>query len=73
MAYTLGQTRPIQAEREKKEFSGKLVKPLSANPTKLSNTLKQFVDKFPSSFLSLFDHFVGLALKGLSCSSKNHP
>ena len=28
--------------------------PLSANPTKWSNTLKQ-----------LFDHFVGLALKGL--------
>ena len=31
MAYTSGQTRPIQAEREKKEFSGKLVNPLSAN------------------------------------------
>ena len=35
--------------------------PLSANPTKWSNTLKQFV-----AFLSVFNHFVGLALKGLS-------
>ena len=34
------------------------VNPLSANPTKWSNTLKQFVGK-----LSVFDHFVGLALK----------
>ena len=30
--------------------------PLSANPTKWSNTLKQFV---------VFDQFVGLLLKGL--------
>ena len=33
---------------------------LSANPTKWSNTLKQFVGK-----LSVFRHFVGLALRGL--------
>ena len=39
---------------------------LSANPTKRSNTLKQFVDKLPTSCLSWFDHFVGLSLKGLS-------
>ena len=38
---------------------------LSANPTKWSNTLKQFVGKFPTNFLSVFDHFVGLALIGL--------
>ena len=31
-----------------------------------SNTLKQFVDKKPTNCLSMFDHFVGLALKGLS-------
>ena len=36
--------------------------PLSANPTKWSNTLKQFV----SNCLNVFDHFVKLALKGLS-------
>ena len=35
-----------------------MLKPLSANPTKWSHTLKQF--------LSVFDHFVGLALKWLS-------
>ena len=39
--------------------------PLSANPTKWSNTLKQFVGKLPTNCLSVFDHFVGLVLKGL--------
>ena len=39
--------------------------PLSANPTKWSNTLKQFVGNLPTNCLSVFDHFVGLALKGL--------
>ena len=39
---------------------------LSANSTKWSNTLKHFVGELPTSFLSVFDHFVGLALKGLS-------
>ena len=37
--------------------------PLSANPTKWSNILKQFVDKLPMNCLGVFDHFVGLALK----------
>ena len=41
------------------------VNPLSANPTKWSNTLKQFVDNFPTNCLSEFDHFVILELKGL--------
>ena len=40
--------------------------PLSANPTNWSNTLKQFVDNFPTNCLSVFDHFVKLALKGLT-------
>ena len=57
-----------------KEFN-----PLSANFTRWSNTLKQFVGKLPknclskrfvcklpTSFFSVFDHFVGLALKGFS-------
>ena len=39
---------------------------LNANPTKWSNTLKQFVGKMPMNFLSVFDHFVGLALEGLT-------
>ena len=38
--------------------------PLSVNPTKWPNTLREF---FGSS-LSVFDHFVGLALKRLSNS-----
>ena len=38
---------------------------LSANPTKWSNTLKQFVGNLPTNCLSVFDHFVILALKGL--------
>ena len=39
--------------------------PLSADPTKWSNILRQFVGKLPTNFLSVFDHFMGLALKGL--------
>ena len=39
--------------------------PLSTNPTKWSNTFKQFVGKLPTNCLSVFDHFVILALKGL--------
>ena len=34
--------------------------PLKANPTKWSNTVKQFVGR-----LRLSDHFIGLAFKGL--------
>ena len=41
------------------------VKPLNANPTKWSNTLKQFVGKLPTNCLSVFDHSVGLTLKEL--------
>ena len=40
--------------------------PLSANPTKWSNTLKQFVGNLPTNCLSVFDHFMNLALKGLT-------
>ena len=39
------------------------VNPLSANITKWSNTLKQFVSKLPTNCLSVFNNFVGLALK----------
>ena len=53
-----------------RKLTGKLpacfsVNPLRANPTKWSNTFKQFVDKLLTNCLSVFDHFVGLALKGL--------
>ena len=40
--------------------------PLSANPIKWSNTLKKFVGNLPTNCLSVFDHFVGLAFKGLT-------
>ena len=39
--------------------------PLSAKFPKWSNKLKQFVGKLPTNCLSVFDQFVGLALKGL--------
>ena len=39
--------------------------PLSANFTKWSNTLKQFIGKLSTNCLSVLDHFVGLVLKGL--------
>ena len=42
------------------------INPLRANPAKWSNTLKQFVGKLPTNCLVVFDHFVGLALKGLN-------
>ena len=38
--------------------------PLNANPSKWSNTLKQFVGKLPTNCLSVFDHVVKLTLKG---------
>ena len=42
-----------------------LFNPFNANFKKWSNTLKQFVGKLATNCLSVFDHFVGLALKGL--------
>ena len=40
--------------------------PLSTSPTKWSKTLKQFVSSLLTNFLSVFDHSVGFALKGLN-------
>ena len=45
--------------------------PLSANPTKWSNTLKQFMGNLPTNCLSVFNHFVILAVKGLKSTKKN--
>ena len=39
---------------------------LSPKPTKWSNKLKKFVSKFPMNCLGVFEHFVRLALKGLT-------
>ena len=49
-----------------KPIKERCLNPLSANLTKFLNTLKQFVSKLPTNCLSAFDHFVGLALKGLT-------
>ena len=49
----------------RKLVKGWFVNPLSTNPTKWSDTLKQFVSKLSTNCLSVFDHFVGLALEGL--------
>ena len=46
--------------------------PLSANPTKWSNTLKQLVGNLPTNRLSMFHHFVGLTLKGLKHFETKH-
>ena len=43
----------------------KSLNPLNANPEKWSNTLEQFVGNLPTICLSVFDHFMNLALKGL--------
>ena len=41
------------------------INPLSSNPTKWLNTLKQFVGKLTTYCLSVFEHFVKLRQKGL--------
>ena len=43
-----------------------VLNPLSVNPTKWSNTRKQFVGNLPTNCVSVFDRFVKLALKGLT-------
>ena len=46
------------------------VNPLSANPKKWSNTLKQFVGNLPTNCLTVFDHFVNLTFKSLILSKQ---
>ena len=46
-------------------LNGYCIYPLSTNPTKWSNILKQFVGNLPTNSLSVFGHFMRLALKGL--------
>ena len=36
---------------------------LSANSTQWSSTLKEFVWNLPTNYLSVFDHFAGLAIE----------
>ena len=48
---------------------GQVVNPLSTNAAKWPNTLEQFVGKLATNCLSVFGHFVNLALKGLKSVS----
>ena len=55
-------------ERPKHPFvKQEYLNPLNANPEKWSNTLKQIVGNLSTICLSVFDHFMYLALKGLKC------
>ena len=47
-------------------------KSLSAKLTKWPNTLKQFVGNLPANCLSVFGHFLGLALKGIKFNKKDY-
>ena len=61
--YAFGQSECFLRPRYMKIDSNQLINPLSAKFIKWSNTFKQFVGKLPTNCLSVFDHFVGLALK----------
>ena len=47
---------------DKVSHEGLLSNPLSANPAKWSNTLKQFVGNLSTNCLSVSDHFMNLAM-----------
>ena len=56
----------MQSIKQKQNVSlYQILKPLSAKFIKWSNTLKQIVGRLPTICLSVFDHFSGLAFKGL--------
>ena len=59
---------PGQNLEKTAQCSTKLIQlnPLRVNFTKWSNTLKQIVGNLLTNFLSVLEHFVGLALKGLT-------
>ena len=59
-------SEPAVVKLQKRHSWAMIFKPLSANFTKWSNILKQFVGNFPTNCLSVFSHFVGLALKRLT-------
>ena len=51
--------------RNEKSWKNNIFDPVSANPTKWSNTLKRICRQNPTNCLSVFDHFIGLTLNGL--------
>ena len=52
--------------KTKNRFISGHFNPLSVNPIKFSNTLKQFVANLPTNYFSMFGHFMKLGLKGLN-------
>ena len=46
--------------------------PFSANFTKWSNTLKEFVGNLPTNCFSVFDHFMELALNRANVLKQSH-
>ena len=48
-----------------------MINPSSCKPTKWSNTLKKFVGNSRQNCLSVFDHFVWLAFKGLKVENES--
>ena len=60
---------PLQKNTESIEINRNIgtnwVNPLSGNPTKWSNTFKQFAGSLPTNCLNVFDRFTSLSLKGL--------
>ena len=60
--------RNLNNKKSETEINGKIMsdQPFKRQPHKILNTLKQFIGKLPINSLSVFDHFVGLALKGLT-------
>ena len=54
----------LQLISKKTNLNKIFLNPFSANFTKWSNTLIQFVGNLQTNCLNVFDHFVGLALKG---------
>ena len=70
--YILKMETAILREIFRQNFEVKNVfNPFSANFTKWLNKLKQFVGNLPKNWLSVFDHFVGLALKRLNLREKH--
>ena len=53
----------MQQSLRREHIDVRIVIPLSANPTKWSKTLKQFIGKLPTNCLILLDHFMGLVIK----------
>ena len=60
---TLNSVQPFTETRANYTTKKNLFNSLSTNPTKWSNTLKQFFSNLPTDCLSVLDHFVGLTLK----------